>query len=51
MCALANILVSGLLMFVFIGFITIFLTPILALIARFGCCDHVNTCARCKKDF
>ena len=49
--AIANIFISGLLMFVFIGFLTIFLSPILAMIGFYGCRKHVNTCARCKRDF
>jgi len=49
--AIANLLLSFLLMFIFIGFVTIFLSPILAIVGFYGCRRHVNTCARCKRDF
>jgi hypothetical protein len=49
--ALVNVLLSIPMMFIFIGFFTMFLTPILALIGFYGCRAHVNTCARCKRDF
>jgi hypothetical protein len=49
--ALVNIPISLLLMFVLIGFVTIFLTPVLALVGFYGCRKHVNTCAKCKRDF
>jgi len=49
--ALLNIPVSFLLMFVLIGWVTIFLTPVMAIIGFYACRRHVNTCARCKKDF
>ena len=49
--AIANLFISGLLMFVFIGFLTIFASPILAIIGFYGCRKHVNTCAKCKHDF
>lgn len=49
--AVANGFISVLLMLVFIGWITIFLTPVLAIIGFYGCRKHVNTCARCKKEF
>ena len=48
---LINLLISIPLMFVFVGFITVFLTPILTMIGYYGCRKHVNTCARCKRDF
>lgn len=50
-CAIANFLVSLLLMWVCIGFVTIFLTPVLALIGVVYCRSLVNTCGRCRKDF
>lgn len=49
--AILNIPVSIVLMFVFIGWLTIFLTPVMAIIGFYACRRHVNTCARCKKDF
>jgi|GEM_PF-2697879 len=49
--AIANLFISGLLMFVFVGFLTIFLSPILAMVGFYGCRKHVNTCAKCKRDF
>lgn len=49
--ALVNIPISLLLMFVLIGFVTIFASPVLALIGFYGCRKLVNTCARCKRDF
>jgi hypothetical protein len=49
--AIANLLVSGLLMFFLIGFVTIFLSPVLAIVGFYGCRKHVNTCAKCKRDF
>jgi len=49
--AILNLLVSSLLMIIFIGFCTIFLTPVLAIIGYHGCREHVNTCAACKRDF
>jgi hypothetical protein len=50
-CALVNSAISVLLMFAAIGFCTIFLSPILAIIGFYGCQAHVNTCAKCKRDF
>lgn len=50
-CSIVNLVVSLLLMFAGIGLCTILLTPILSAIAFFGCQVHVNTCARCKRDF
>lgn len=49
--AIGNIFVSGLLMFVWIGFLTILLSPVMAIIGFYGCRKHVNTCARCKRNF
>jgi len=49
--ALVNIPISLLLMFVLIGFVTIFASPVLALIGFYGCRKLVNTCAKCKRDF
>lgn len=49
--ALVNIPISLLLMFLLIGFLTIFLTPLLAIVGFYGCRKHVNTCARCKREF
>lgn len=49
--ALVNIPFSFLLMFVFIGFLTLFFSPVLALIGFYGCRVHVNTCAKCKREF
>jgi hypothetical protein len=49
--ALVNVPISFLLMFLFIGFLTIFATPVLAIIGFYGCRQHVNTCARCKREF
>jgi uncharacterized membrane protein len=48
---LVNFVISAVLMTVAIGFCTIFLTPILAIIGFYGCQAHVNTCAKCKRDF
>ena len=51
-CAIVNlVIVSPLLMFVCIGFVTIFLSPILALIGMVYCRALVNTCGRCRRDF
>jgi len=50
-CALVNVVISGLLMTIGIGFCTIILSPILAIIGFHGCQAHVNTCAKCKRDF
>jgi len=49
--AILNVFVSGLLMFVLVGFLTIFLSPILAVIGFYACRKFVNTCARCRRDF
>lgn len=49
--SLVNFVISAVLMTVAIGFCTIFLTPILAIIGFYGCQAHVNTCAKCKRDF
>jgi len=49
--AIANLLLSALLMFVFVGFCTILLSPVLAILGFHGCREHVNTCAMCKRDF
>ncbi len=35
--AIANLLLSFLLMFIFIGFVTIFLSPVLAIVGFYGC--------------
>jgi len=51
MAALGNLFLSFLLMFVLVGFLTIFLSPVLAIVGFYGCRRHVNTCARCKRDF
>lgn len=50
-CAIVNLFVSFLLMFIVIGFLTIFLTPVLMLIGFYGCRRVVNTCARCRREF
>lgn len=49
--AIANLLVSVVLMFFFIGFCTVLLTPILSLCAYVWGFQHCNTCASCKRDF
>jgi hypothetical protein len=49
--ALLNLVLSAVLMFVFVGFCTIFLSPLLAIVGFHGCREHVNTCAACKRDF
>ena len=48
--AILNLLVSVPLMFVGIGFATVILTPLM-MIGFHVCKRHVNTCARCKKEF
>jgi DNA-directed RNA polymerase subunit RPC12/RpoP len=49
--AIVNLIVSIPMMFLFVGFVTIFLSPVLAIVGFFVCREHVNTCARCKRDF
>ena len=49
--SIANLLVSIVLMFFFIGFCTFILTPILCACAYAWGFEHCNTCASCKKDF
>jgi hypothetical protein len=49
--AMLNMIVSIPLMFIFIGFFTIFLSPILSLIGFYACRKFVNTCARCKCNY
>jgi len=49
--AIADLLISIPLMYVCIGFFTIFFAPVLAMIGFYGCRKLVNTCARCKRDF
>jgi hypothetical protein len=34
-----------------IGFLTLFLVPVLSLIGFYGCREIVNTCSNCKRDF
>jgi len=48
--ATLNAIVSIPLMFVMVGWFTIFLSPIMGIFAHM-CRRHVNTCARCKRDF
>src|SRR5882724_10882576 len=38
--AIGNLIISFLLMFVFIGFLTIFLSPVLAIVGFYGCRRH-----------
>lgn len=49
--AILNLGVSALLMLVFVGYCSIFLTPILAIVGFYACREHVNTCAKCKRTF
>lgn len=48
---LANIVVSGLLMFLLVGFVTIFATPLFILIGFYSCRRLTNTCASCKHEW
>lgn len=45
-----NLLVSIPLMFLWVGFLTALLSPVMGL-GFYFCRRHVNTCARCKRDF
>lgn len=49
--AIVNLLLSAVLMFIFLGFCTIFLTPVLAIIGFHGCRENINVCAACRKEF
>ncbi len=49
--ALVWSVISCLAMTIGIGFCMIILSPILAITGFYGCQAHVNTCAKCKRDF
>jgi len=48
---LVNLPISFLLMSVCIGWVTIFLSPPLVLFGRLVCRKHVNSCARCRREW